>query len=175
MESRLRVNLDLVGSPEYEMTSNLLDMQSGPPIYQLRASLRRTRGNDYFGRPTVQKQATRMGGLREDCEKGHKSNLEEVVHLCVSGWPTVVKTNFMMPSADRLENLKDGETTRNIASGGEPQNLHERVLLHLGVDLSGLSAQTVSSGGYPVLNKEFCRWLQGFPERWSRLAPTETR
>lgn len=155
------------------------------------------------------------GEAREEYEKGHNGNLEEVVHLlqvagwstpkeslgdkgvrsmkgglievarnkgpdlaaqaAAAGWATPTVAYASTPTVGRLEKLAGQEdTTRNMATGGEPQNLHERVLTHLGVDTAGLTAQTVRDGGYPLLNKEFCRWLQGYPERWSRSAPTAT-
>lgn len=180
------------------------------------------------GWPTARVQASRVGGLRGDFEKGHNGNLEEVVHLlqvavlpasawptptkmeaplppdidletwnglyltkpngkkhqtdlritalAAAGWPTATVAAASVPSPTRLEKLaSEGETTRNVPTGGEPQNLNERVLTHLGATASGLTAQTVRDGVFPTLNKEFTRWLQGYPEQWSRSAPTAMR
>lgn len=49
LENRLVQNLDLNGSPEFALIWKAVDMPSGPPIYRLRASGRRTSGKDYGG------------------------------------------------------------------------------------------------------------------------------
>lgn len=52
LENRLRARTDVNGSPEYVLTWKHWDMESGPPICALRASVRRTCGNGYGGWPT---------------------------------------------------------------------------------------------------------------------------
>jgi hypothetical protein len=49
LESRLRVNLDVNGSPEYVLTWSHWDIGSGPPICRLRALARPTGDNVYSG------------------------------------------------------------------------------------------------------------------------------
>src|SRR5690606_28095840 len=49
LASRLRVLMDVDGSPEYELTWSQWDMPWGPPICRLRASARRTSGNGFGG------------------------------------------------------------------------------------------------------------------------------
>lgn len=175
LANRLLANTDLSGSMEYVLTWKRLTTPSRRWLFQLVASARLTSEIEYSGWPTPRTQAVRKGGLRKDQEKGHKGNLEEVVHLIPAGWPTPTVSNNAIPQKDRLLKLAASVgTTRNVMTRGEPQNLHERVLTHLGANVSGLSAQMVKDGEFPTLNKEFCRWLQGFPERWSKSAPTAT-
>ncbi len=95
LASKLRVELDANGSPEYVMTWKEWDMSSGPLICALQAYRRRTFAKDYFG------------------------------------WPSPTTMNACDPVKSRLEKLAAGETTRNVKTGGEPQNLHERVLVLL--------------------------------------------
>lgn len=52
LASRLRARMDVNGSPEYVLTWTYWDMPSGPPIYALLASARRTSGNGFGGWPT---------------------------------------------------------------------------------------------------------------------------
>lgn len=82
-----------------------------------------------------------------------------------TGWPT-----------PRVQASRKGGI-REDQENGHKGNLEEVVHLLLtnpGIDLSGLTAQTQSDEEFPLLNKEFCRWLQGYPEMWSRSAPTVT-
>ena len=53
LESKLRRSLDVNGSPEFALIWKAVDMPSGPQIYRLRASARRTSGKDYGGWPTT--------------------------------------------------------------------------------------------------------------------------
>lgn len=52
LENRLRVRLDVNGSPEYVLTWKHWDMPAGPPICALRASARSMRGHASGGLPT---------------------------------------------------------------------------------------------------------------------------
>lgn len=49
LENRLQARMAGYGSPEYALTWKKWDMQSGPPICALRASVRRTSGKDFTG------------------------------------------------------------------------------------------------------------------------------
>lgn len=84
--NRLRANLDVNGSLEYELTWKEWDMPAGPPICALRASVRRTQGNVCIGVPTpcVPKRAV-----------GHPTPLtgaiNEAAHNATSGtWKTAL-------------------------------------------------------------------------------------
>ena len=61
LESRLRQNLDVNGSPEYDLTLKQWDMPSGPPIFRLRAWGRRTSGKDCGGWPTAKVRDAKGG------------------------------------------------------------------------------------------------------------------
>lgn len=73
LESRLRARLDASGSPEYSLKWKHWDIDGQEPICALRASARRTSGNDYSGWQTPktptgggqQERATSGGGLRK--------------------------------------------------------------------------------------------------------------
>ena len=86
LENRLRLNLDVNGSPEYELTWKHWDMPAGPQICRLLASARRTSGNDSGGWPTptdndhTDKKYTRDQG---DPERERMSN-----RGLLEGWPT---------------------------------------------------------------------------------------
>lgn len=78
LESRLRANLDVSGSPEYVLTWSHWDIGSGPPICRLRASARPTNGNGCSGWPTP--KANDSAGIGFD-------NLQTKVRTVVDGEP----------------------------------------------------------------------------------------
>src|SRR3990167_4885484 len=63
LESRLRARMDVNGSPEYVLTWKHWDMESGPPICALRASVRRTSDKGFTGWPTPQVFDSQGGGM----------------------------------------------------------------------------------------------------------------
>jgi hypothetical protein len=86
LESRLRVALDVNGSPEYALIWRQQDMPSGPPICALRASPRRTSGRDYSGWRTPQKMDGERGpAMNADAKAGQHSLTTEAQ---LAGWPT---------------------------------------------------------------------------------------
>jgi len=100
LENRLRRKLEGIGSALYALTWKSWDMQSGPPICALRASVRRMSGNDCIGWPTPAaqefeiKDVGRMLERREEVRaKGYNGNGfgmslgMQAVAVC-SGWPT---------------------------------------------------------------------------------------
>jgi hypothetical protein len=70
LENRLRARMDVSGSPEYALIWKVWDMPSGPPICALRASARRTSGNDCGGWPTPRKTDVTSGRTLD--EKGRR-------------------------------------------------------------------------------------------------------
>ena len=82
LESRLRANLDVAGSPEFDLTWKHWDLPSGPPILALRASGRRTSGSDCSGWPTPTQSDTTGAG--HAAQGG--MNLRTVAAM--SHWPT---------------------------------------------------------------------------------------
>lgn len=77
LESRLRARLGGRGSPEYALTWKHWDMESGPRICALRASVRRTSGKGSTGWPTPSaaelrtKDAKRIVERRAECQRRH--------------------------------------------------------------------------------------------------------
>ena len=90
LENKLRVRMEGYGSPEYALTWKEWDMQSGPPICALRASVRRTSGNDSIGQagwPTPQERDYKGAPGKGSQERGgHQSSLPATVKT--AGWPT---------------------------------------------------------------------------------------
>ena len=92
LASRLRANLDENGSPLYVLIWKTWDMPAGEPISALRASGRRTSGNDSSGWPTpVAATPNSLRGTGQDPMRrkagGHQVGLQDAVRL-TAGWPT---------------------------------------------------------------------------------------
>ena len=92
LESRLRQNLDVNGSPEYDLTLKQWDMLSGPPIFRLRAWGRRTSDKDCGGWPTSSSRDWKdtPGMAQEAFDKSGKfrnriDQLARTAHQCASG------------------------------------------------------------------------------------------
>lgn len=89
LENRLRGRMVVNGSPEYELTWKQQDMPAGPPICALRASARRTFGNDSTGWPTptstlADKGVRTQRGGRIEAMRAPGPDLAAVATL--SGW-----------------------------------------------------------------------------------------
>lgn len=83
LESKLRARMDVNGSPEYVLTWKELDMPSGVPICQLRASTRRTSDSDSGGWPTAQAHDGK-GKPGAGCVSGGGATVGSEYH----GWPS---------------------------------------------------------------------------------------
>src|SRR5690606_21851 len=143
LANRLRVLVDVDGSPEYVLTWNHWDMPWGPPIFRLRASARRTSDNGYGGWHTPRTCGDAKGTRRI---KGQARNLEDQARL--AGWPT--------PLADDAKNRVRKESpwtslTRAAHSAGH------------GAIPSGSPVQTERRG---ALNPALSLWLMGYPDEW---------
>ena len=93
LKSRLRRALDVNGSPEYELTWKRWDMQSGPPICQLRASARRTSVSDSGGWPTPRRsdgdKNVRTGqGAEQEAGRRSPTNDLATATQTLTGWPS---------------------------------------------------------------------------------------
>ena len=93
LENRLRARLAVNGSPEFDLIWRTWDMQSGPPICALRASVRRILGSGCGGWPTpmaedgricLRTTGARPSQVRRDC-------ISIVTRLLLQGehWTTV--------------------------------------------------------------------------------------
>lgn len=126
--------------------------------------------------------------------------VQKGLHQVMNMFPTPTASNTIQPSEERLQKLRDGETTRNVPTGGEPCNLQERVLLinrgwfkkdglfptltasngfrgsGVGVGASHRPLMLGCPGdvGYGMLNPNWLAWLMGFPINWTTLEPLET-
>jgi hypothetical protein len=166
LESRLQANLAETGSPEYALTWKHWDMQSGPLICALRASVRRTSDSGSIGvqsgwpTPTsANADGSQMAkgasttGRRPDGSKATVS-LNQVAQA--AGWPT--------PTAqDEVRGVKPPR----------PQDTGVPLGQRVGQVLTGTNASTEKAAAYR-LNPHFSRWLMGFPAEWANCAPTAT-
>ena len=155
LESRLRQQMDVNGSPEYALTWKRWDMESGPPICALRASQRRISDKDYTGWPTP--KATDSTGAGTQGREGG-TNLQTAAS--VAGWAT--------PNAEDCkagQSLSPNRTQRSL-----PVDARRAAIA--GQITSGYPAPTEKRG---VLNPELPRWLLGYPEGWGSYADTATR
>lgn len=91
LESRLRARMDVNGSQEFALTWKTWDMPAGEPICALRASERRTGGNDCIGWPTPQanKNTKNSKDPQRMKENGAQTCLADAAHLCHWSTPTV--------------------------------------------------------------------------------------
>ena len=87
--SRLRQNLEGRGSPEYALTLKNWDMESGVPIFAVRASGHRTSGNASTGWATPQARDYRSAeGNKPRWENPDRSRNLNDQAKALSGWPT---------------------------------------------------------------------------------------
>lgn len=86
LESRLRANLEGLGSPLYELTWKSWDMSSGEPICALRARARRTSGRGSTGWPTPRASKGNQDYAIKDREASGGISLPTAAQL--TGWPT---------------------------------------------------------------------------------------
>lgn len=147
LESRLRANLDVNGSPEYVLTWKHWVMQSGPPICRLQASARRTGDTGFSGWPTVTARDGRsLKGARDMPNKVGGPSLSQLI---LTGWVPL--------------------TARDYSRGVKPPRPQDR-----GIPLSQQVAMTGAPED-SQLNPHFTRWLMGFPPEWCDHAVMATR
>lgn len=144
LESRLRADLDVNGSPEFVLKWRHWDMPHGPRICALRASAPRTSGKGYTGwpTPTCGDANNAEDNPRERNPKAGVGSLACAVRL--SGWATPTTRDG-----------KDGDCDLTVT----PDNgLLGR---------QALFSTDAPTGKRGVLNPGFSLWLQGYPETWA--------
>ena len=188
--SRLRVNLEGRGSPEYVLTWKQWDMLLGQPICALRASGHRTSGKDCGGWATPICEDARHNGNTPNT--GYADKLVFQAHL--AGWMTPTQTNITR-TEEGIEKRK--EYRKSIGRKFVEGNLEEQatnqmagwptasVRDHKGgyeggrirngktsTDTLDVTAQLTTTpvkmekpGAYR-LNPFFSLWIMGFPVEW---------
>ena len=163
LESRLRQNLDVNGSLEYELTWKQWDMPAGVPICRLRALARRISDNGCSGWPTPMvpngdrslASAKRIGHSYYN-SRGKKAQfgLEHAARL--TGWPTPMAGTPKQKGYNEAGNTDSGRKTCALVTG---------------TTTDSSSARTEDRG---VLAPAFSRWIMGFPEGWESYADSAT-
>jgi hypothetical protein len=152
LESRLRAELEGLGSPAYVVTWKPWVMPSGAPICALRASALRTHASGSIGvrsgwpTPT----ASDGTGAQASSKQGGPSLRQ------VAGWST--------PTASDSR----GSRRQGYDCGHPGSTLTDQARLVVpGSAANGCPAGTASSD---PLNPEFVRWLMGYPAEWGSCA-----
>jgi hypothetical protein len=168
------------GSPEYVLTWKKWDMQSGPPICALRASVRRTSGKGSTGWPTPQtfdasndakprplrykgNAPSEAGNTRNpDTPGSYRGDLKDYVALV--GWVTPSSRDWKDSPGMSFESTNSDGTKRSRL------DLLPRQVYGL---LPPFNAQTAPPDVYR-LNPRFSLWLMGFPIEWARCGEQVT-
>ena len=88
LESRLRANLEGLGSPEYVLKWKHWDMDSGPPICALRAVGRRTSDSDCSGWATPSHRDYRYPNLKSYEDRGGGKKGQQLNNQALHSGPT---------------------------------------------------------------------------------------
>lgn len=157
--------LESYGSPEYTLTWKPLVTESGHVMYQQRASVRRTSGNDFTGAgwPTPQNRDHKGSPGKGSRERGgHQSSL-----------PATVKelAGLVTPSSRDWKDSPGMAFTSTNPDGSTRNRLDLLPRQVYGLTPSGSPAGTGSSAG---LNPTFPCWLMGFPTEWDDCGASVT-
>lgn len=167
LESRLRQQMDVNGSPEYVLTWKQWDMESGPPICALRASQRRISDKDYTGWPTPTNSMMTEQDLTQAMTAGNGTGRKTYAEsLIFHGWVTPSTRDYKDTSGMSLTGTNpDGSTRMRIDQLPRQAEIAGQTTLSFHVE-------TAKRG---VLNPDLPLWLMGYPEEWGLYADTVTR
>jgi hypothetical protein len=170
LENKLRARMAGYGSPEYALTWKEWDMQSGPPICALRASVRRTSGKGCTGWPTPQtfdasndgkpralrykgNAPSEAGNTRNpDTPGSYRGDLKD--YAALAEWATPY--TYRVHESDKTAGVWYPAT----------MNQANITIQMLGRNPAGSNVGTGASGVYR-LNPRFSLWLMGFPTSWA--------
>jgi len=118
--NRLRQRMAGRGLGEYALTWKSWDIESGPPICALRASVLRTSGKGCTGWPTPNAIPKSRGGLQKNPEKalerkaqGHMMNLDDVA--TIAGWVTPSSRDWKdTPGMSQTGTNPDGSNRKRL-------------------------------------------------------------
>jgi hypothetical protein len=166
--SRLKPQLDILGSTLYKLTWKQSVTPLGLPVSLLRASVRRTYDNDFTGWATPVVRDYRNSG-------GDGTNPRDVPRQAgLAGWPAPI-VNDLTGSTHCYSGKHRGGTNRicyklpgtaKLVDAGAPARLTVTGQMLTGSDAG------MESGG--PLNPAHSRWLMGLPAEWDDCAPMET-
>jgi hypothetical protein len=133
LENRLQAALAETGSPEYALTWKHWDMQSGPPICALRASVRRISGSDCSGWPTPDASVAQDGEgwdtwssrralLKEKHRNGNGCGMPLTMAAQAAGWPTAKRD-------DGVKSIRSFEGAMNEAKRKGANDLNTAAVL----------------------------------------------